>query len=164
MIWSLVDETCNQMTVVTANQKPWQERISPHWEDAELARLINAPLELDGLSRYLARKMIDQRLAAIGTDRQNYNFMTNRFWLDQVFKAGGGQMGVRHFLWECSQRWEQLGPGESAEQTLEELFAGTVEKFLTPTRTPGVRPGYSALAPVGSGGRIFPAETGGAPG
>lgn len=102
VIQSLVDESCNQMTVVTANQIPWSESIRPWWQNAYLDRM-KAPLELEGLNKNQAWHIIEQRFD--GLDGEKSCFTDDNEWLDELFEQQN-ELGIRDFLQRCSYRWQ----------------------------------------------------------
>ena len=94
----------NQMTVVTANQQPWEETVARHMETADRDRFT--PLALEGLNRTQAEELV--RLRCKGADvptAQAGAFLANG-WLTGRFPTERNRMGTRQFLQACSARWE----------------------------------------------------------
>lgn len=125
VIEALNAEACNQMTVVTANQAPWRNKIRPHWEDASLDRLSPSPLEVRELTRKHAEQLIDQRLD--GYVAEKVDMFQNDKWLDRVFKDGN--LTVRNFLRECNKRWRELEDAEVKKPHFSEVYKKYVEKI-----------------------------------
>jgi len=106
VIQVLMDESCNQMTVVTANQAPWTKSIEPWWEDAHRNRL-SPPIELEGLKREQAVDLIEQRFKGWDIEEEKIRFTDNDNCLDQLF-SDVNELGVRDFLHRCRNRWQVL--------------------------------------------------------
>lgn len=118
VIAALVNEAPNHLTLVTSNQSPWQNRIAPHIEDADLARLAQPPLPLEGLTRRQGEELIRLRLAA-GEASDPAGRFADAAWLGALFPTERNQMGARHFLQKCKERWAK-NPLPAA--TLDEVF------------------------------------------
>lgn len=111
VIQGLVDDCLNHMTVVTANQAPWSKVVQPHWEHAHRDRLCRPALELRGLDKDQARELVKTRMEGWEPLPEKAAAMLETGWLDELFSKSK-ELGVRHFLLECSRRW--LGPEPAA--------------------------------------------------
>ncbi|TFE67124.1 hypothetical protein [Methylacidiphilum caldifontis] len=63
VISSLVDYCPHQLTLVTANLRPWQEKIIVHWENAFRDRIFYPPLpelQLEGANEEQAHRLVKQ--------------------------------------------------------------------------------------------------------
>lgn len=101
----LVDECSNQMTVITANQVPWQKTIQPHWHDAHIHRLRQPHIELESLTREQAGELIQHRLKGWDLPPKKVKAISERKWLHDLFTLQPS-WGIRQFLYECAKRWQ----------------------------------------------------------
>ena len=96
----------HQMTVVTANQQPWEETVARYMENADKDRF--SPLPLEGLNRAQAELLIDLRCRATETlPEVAAAFLGDGRWLAERFPTERNRMGTRQFLQVCSARWHQ---------------------------------------------------------
>jgi hypothetical protein len=130
VIQRLVDEDCNHMTVVTANQEPWEQTIKPHWEHAHVDRLRRPHIELQGLNQQQARELIIQRLEGWDLSRKDVVGFTDRKWLTELFRDMR-EWGVRHFLTRCAERWARMKESPREPKGIEELFQSYVQRIRT---------------------------------
>jgi len=131
VVQALVDESCNQMTVVTANQIPWSESIRPWWQDAYLHRMSD-PLELEGLDRDQACELINQRFDGLDIETEKARFVDNKEWLNGLFQHK--ELGIRDFLQRCSNRW-QVCIGKTTElRPISDCYKKAVEEIKTQPR------------------------------
>lgn len=134
VIQVLTDESCNQMTVITANQHVWRKSIAPHWERAYLNRLSEHPLELEGLKQVQAKELVEQRFIMSSLKDQQLVFeKAGTGWLNEIFKDVK-EIGVRDFLYECSRRWRIVflnQPEDSVrdDKKLPDLYQKCIEKI-----------------------------------
>jgi len=124
---ALVNEVNNHLTVVTSNQSPWVERIEPNIEDADLDRLSRPFLTLQGLNREQARELVRLRLEAWQKPAGELTSFLDKAWLAELFPAAGNEMGARHFLQKCKERWARK-PAPSAP--LSELYQQHRDRLL----------------------------------
>jgi len=129
VIQGLVDGCFNHMTIVTANQAPWYSVVQPHWEHAHRDRLCQPALELKGLNRDQACELVRIRLEGWPPGLGKAAVMLEPAWLDELF-GQTKELGVRHFLLECSRRW--LGSAEPPPQPeIADLYQACVNKIKT---------------------------------
>ncbi len=98
----------NQMTVVTANQQPWEETVARHMENADKDRFV--PLPLEGLNRAQAEELVRLRCAAGEVPAGMADAFVGGEWLADRFPTERNRMGTRQFLQACSVRWQQPDP------------------------------------------------------
>ncbi len=115
----LVDEAANHLTLVTCNQEPWHERIQKHIEKADLNRISQPPLALQGLDRSQAEELARLRLEAADVEFSRKDAFLSHEWLSQLFPTATQQMGARPFLQKCRDRWNKAPTRPSP---LPELF------------------------------------------
>ncbi|MFZ4767087.1 MAG: hypothetical protein ACOYMN_19210, partial [Roseimicrobium sp.] len=128
----LLAEMPHQMTVVAANRAPWDAGISPHFQNAQLARFRDLPISLEGINARQARGLIHMRLDATETWHHPNSRRLDDAWIDQIFQ-GRSEMAVRSLLREASRRWEDEDASfDIAEQSLQERFQATLQKHLDP--------------------------------
>jgi len=103
---ALVNEATNHLTLVTSNQHPWVKRIQPNIEEADLDRIARPPVILEGLNRQQGEELVHLRLqSGLPNDPRNGNFLRGD-WLSELFPTDRNQMGARHFLQKCKERWD----------------------------------------------------------
>jgi hypothetical protein len=101
----LVDEACNHLTVITANIDPWEKLLRPNWQEANLNRLAQPYLALEGISQQQGRELAEHRLESFEVDRASRDrFWGDGRWLEALFEKSK-EMSVREFLHACSRRW-----------------------------------------------------------
>lgn len=128
VIQVLVDEGCNQMTVLTANHTPWNQRIKDHWEEAFLNRL-SLPMELEGLTRPQGMELIEYRSSSF--NRKDHDRLTsNQDWLEEIFKVRA-EVGVRYFLQKCSRQWDVISGANSPSRNIDAYYLSSVETVQT---------------------------------
>jgi len=104
---ALVNEVPNHLTVVTSNQEPWVARIEPNMERADVDRLARPFLTLEGLTRDQGRELVRLRLEAWQKLPAVVASFLDKAWLAELFPQASNQMGARHFLQKCKERWER---------------------------------------------------------
>lgn len=128
VIQVLVDESCNQMTVITANYTPWKERIEVHWEEAFLNRL-SPPMELEGLTRTQGMELIKHRSSPFS--KKEYDLLIrNQDWLEEIFKVRT-EVGVRYFLQKCSKQWEAMMGENTPSRDIDTYYSSSIENVRT---------------------------------
>ena len=128
VIQVLVDESCNQMTVITANHTPWNERIKTHWEEASLNRL-SPPMELEGLTRTQGLELIKYRSSPFS--KNGHEVLTkNQDWLEEIFKVRT-EVGVRYFLQKCSKQWDMIMGENSPSPDIDTYYLSSIENVRT---------------------------------
>jgi hypothetical protein len=132
VIQVLVDESCNQMTVITANQPPWNKHIKIHWEEAFLNRL-SPPMELEGLTRTQGMELINHRSCPF-SQKEHERLIRNQDWLEEIFKLRS-EVGVRYFLQKCSKQWEEVMGEHSPSQDMDAYYIGSIENVRTHPKT-----------------------------
>jgi hypothetical protein len=97
----------NHVTVVTANEYIWNERLFRHFEKADQDS-TDDPIHLDGIREAQARELLRARLEAWKTPKEEQEQFLDG-WVSELFR---GQMmrGVRHVLREASSRWSNPPP------------------------------------------------------
>ncbi len=95
----------HQMTVVTANQQPWEETVARHMETADKDRFV--PLPLEGLNRAQAEELIRLRCAGAEVPDDMAGAFAGGDWLVAKFPTERNRMGTRQFLQLCNARWQQ---------------------------------------------------------
>jgi hypothetical protein len=129
VVATLVNEMRGHVTLVTANQRPWQDRLSPHIEDADRQR-FDPPILLEGLNRSQAEELVRLRMRAVDCGEDEIPRFLEGKWLLELFPAAASQMGARAFLETCRERWN---PEEKAD--LEALYRERKDQILaTPKR------------------------------
>jgi hypothetical protein len=105
VVMDLVDEACNHFTVITANMDPWEKLLRPNWQEANLNRLAQPYLTLEGISQQQGRELAEHRLESFEVNRANRDrFWGNGRWLEELFDQRK-EISVREFLHACSRRW-----------------------------------------------------------
>ncbi|MCP4115110.1 MAG: hypothetical protein GY737_06810 [Desulfobacteraceae bacterium] len=128
VIQVLVDESWNQMTVITANQSPWNEQIKLHWEEAFLDRL-SPPMELESLTRTQGMELIKHRSSPFS--RKEYErLIRDQDWLEEIFKVRK-EVGVRYFLRKCSKQWETVMGEHSPPEDMDAYYLSSIENVRT---------------------------------
>lgn len=127
VVAALVNEAVNHLTLVTSNQDPWRKRIAPHIEHADLERLGQPPLTLEGLTRGQGEELVRLRLEGWMPRPAAAPAFLDSSWLEQLFPTERNQLGARHFLQHCKERWAQK-PLPAA--TLEELYERRREQLV----------------------------------
>ncbi|MDQ3622358.1 MAG: hypothetical protein M3463_07710 [Verrucomicrobiota bacterium] len=107
VVAALVNEAVNHLTLVTSNQDPWLKRIAPHIEHADLERLGQPPLTLEGLTRRQGEELVRLRLEACKREPKAIPVFLDSSWLAELFPTERNQMGARYFLQKCKERWAQ---------------------------------------------------------
>ena len=120
-IETLCREAENQMTVVTANLKPWNEKIAPHLDDAHIDRLSDPPHQLIGLTRQQAEELIHLRLKGWQVDKEAKKHILDSKWLNEWYKDAS-EIGIRRFLKDCSKRWLDFHNKSTVKPTLDDLY------------------------------------------
>ncbi|SMC65849.1 hypothetical protein SAMN02746065_106164 [Desulfocicer vacuolatum DSM 3385] len=128
VIQVLVDESCNQMTVITANHTPWNHRIKEHWEEAFLNRL-SLPMELEGLTRPQGMELIEFRSCSFNRKAHD-RLIGNQHWLEELFKVRA-EVGVRYFLQKCSRQWDIVMGENSPSRNIDTYYLNSVEIVST---------------------------------
>jgi hypothetical protein len=131
VVATLVNDVRGHLTLVTANQRPWTDRLRPHIEDADLQRFDQPPIFLEGLNRSQAGELARLRMRAVGLDDKDAARFLEGSWFQELFPAEQSQLGARAFLQKCKERWS--GPEEAID--LATLFAERKDQILaTPKR------------------------------
>ena len=118
---TLFDRAYNQMIIVTSNVDPWRIRIQPNLQQAYIDRLLRPPLELEGLNRQQAAELIQMRLDGINVDEGAEKYINNSDWLDKKY-LNKHQIGVRHFLNDCSDQWLEYYNKPKNPPTMQGLY------------------------------------------
>jgi hypothetical protein len=124
VIATLVNEADNHLTIITSNQVPWQQTISPHFEDADRERVAHPPIALEGLTRQQGEELIRLRLESCGVANM-LGAMLGADWLSREFQTDRDRRGARRFLQLCKEHWEEIchrppPPASTLEQLYEE--------------------------------------------
>jgi len=131
VVATLVNDVRGHLTMVTANQKPWTDRLRPHIEDADLDRISQPPILLEGLNRAQAEELVRLRMRAVDLKDEDAGRFLKGAWFQELFPTEGKQLGARAFLQRCNEQWS--GPEPAVD--LETLFAERKDKILaTPKR------------------------------
>jgi hypothetical protein len=137
VVATLVHEARGHLTMITANQDPWLKRIAPQWETADLDRIAQPPLALEGLKKSQAIELAKMRLQAAEVDSaKTASFLTEK-WLSELFPSESNQLGARRFLQRCKERWdsspEPATPlAELFEQLRDEIIASPKRHSFEP--------------------------------
>ncbi len=130
VIETLVAETYNQMTVVTANQEEWDKKITGFWEKSYHAR-ISLPLDIEGLNRKQAEELIEKRLRIWDFESDIIlKFYDDKKWLDDLFQDTK-DIRIRGFLNRCHNRWLVLFNGKPPVLKIAECYKKAVEEIKT---------------------------------
>ncbi|MGV3533996.1 MAG: hypothetical protein ACO1QR_16630 [Chthoniobacteraceae bacterium] len=138
VVAALVNEAVNHLTLVTSNQEPWQKRIAPNIEHADLERIAQPPVTLEGIRRKQAEELISLRLASWNVPEQARRQFADPAWLGEIFSSEGMQIATRRFLQKCKERWRPeltLPPpdlGELYRQECEKLLASPKRRYFEP--------------------------------
>ncbi|MES0337133.1 MAG: hypothetical protein SFH39_12365 [Candidatus Magnetobacterium sp. LHC-1] len=128
LIQQLVDFFHNHMTVVTAIETTWVNRIKDKMDDANLARLCKPPILLQGMVEKQAEELIDKRLKEAKCEDKKAAFIDKGSFLKNLFE-GESEIGVRKILTECNRRWIQIvNIPPPPLPTIKELYDNYVEK------------------------------------
>lgn len=96
----------HQMTVVTANQQPWEETVARYMENADKDRFT--PLPLEGLTRAQGEELVRLRCRQEELPPEvTVAFLGDGAWLAERFPTERNRLGTRQFLQVCSARWNQ---------------------------------------------------------
>ena len=95
-------EAPNQLTLVTANQEPWSQRLWPHIERADQDR-VGPPHPLQGLNRAQAAELAALRLELHVEPARREAFLSAK-WLQGLFHESTRSVPVP-FLQRCRERW-----------------------------------------------------------
>jgi hypothetical protein len=123
----LVDEARGHLCLITANQDPWQARIEPNIERADLQRIAHPPLVLEGLARSQALELARLRLTAVHVPPRRAEAFLRGSWLDEFFPTEQSQLGPRFFLQKCKERW---GEPPAEDLSLAQLYAQESSRLL----------------------------------
>lgn len=126
VIATLVNDVRGHMVMLTANQVPWRERLAPNIEDADLHRIEQPYLHLEGVNRLQATELIRLRLEDAGVPEGDIKLFLARPWFTERFPAESTQIGARTFLQMCREAWS--GPAD--QPSLELLFGERRDKIL----------------------------------
>jgi len=124
-------EMPQQITVVTANRAPWENGIRVHFQDAQIGRLRDTPISLEGINKLQARTLINMRLDACGAvDLPNAKRL-DESWMAELFQ-GRSEMATRTLLRETSRRWEDetVQPDHAIGQSLADRYQAAVQELL----------------------------------
>jgi hypothetical protein len=99
----LVNEVPNHLTVVTANQVIWDEKILPNIDDAHRDR-FSVSKQLRGLDRREAEELIRLRLAPFAPAEELLDRFADQRWLDALFSERK-TLPAREFMQQCRDRW-----------------------------------------------------------
>ena len=114
----------HQMTVVTANQTPWEETVAKTMETADRDRFV--PLPLEGINRAQAAELVRLRGEEHGVGLDATHAFLDGGWLTAKFPTERNRMGIRQFLQGCSARWRQPDGAWHAFQPVDGQEAETV--------------------------------------
>ncbi|MBV8416353.1 MAG: hypothetical protein JO251_14175, partial [Verrucomicrobia bacterium] len=120
----LVNEAPNHLTVVTANQAIWENKIYPNIDVAHRARFSRSK-ELRGLNIREAEELIGLRLAPFAPLQELLRQFSDRKWLETLY-SGRTTLPVREFMQKCRDRWagERLATSiPSLDQVFEEYLS-----------------------------------------
>jgi len=130
VIQVLLDDGANQMTVMTANQQPWEETLKSQWQQAHIERLRRPYFELEPLNLNQGKELIQNRLAELDGEPKNWARHLDAAWLEELFRDIP-EYGVRQFLNACKHRWEEVKQGVVATPTLDNYYQLYVNKIKT---------------------------------
>ncbi|HEY2123068.1 MAG TPA: hypothetical protein VGH07_05700 [Chthoniobacterales bacterium] len=99
----MVNEAPNHLSVVTANQKIWDSKISPNIDTAHRDR-FSISKQLRGLNLREGEELIGLRLAPFAPAEELLRQFRDRKWLDALF-SDGSTFPVREFMRQCRDRW-----------------------------------------------------------
>jgi len=99
----LVNEAPNHLTVVTANQAIWDNKICPNIDDAHRDR-FSVSKQLRGLVIREADELIGLRLAPFAPAEELIRQFRGQKWLDTLY-SGRKTLPVREFMQNCRDRW-----------------------------------------------------------
>jgi hypothetical protein len=120
----LVNEAPNHLTVVTANQAIWENKIYPNIDVAHRARFSRSK-ELRGLNIREAEELIGLRLAPFAPAQELLRQFGDRKWLETLY-SGRTTLPVREFMQKCRDRWADERPATpipSLDQVFEEYLS-----------------------------------------
>ena len=129
IINELVDNAHNAMTVMTANQLPWNEKLKKNWEEAQIQRLSMPFLELEGISKDQGEELIRNRLYGFPLKKEEIAFLSDPNWVRSLFHSSS--LGVRQLLNECKKRWHELREIPPPDGRVEEFFEQAVNSIKT---------------------------------
>lgn len=127
VVATLVNEARGALTLITANQEPWQARIVRNLELADADRIAKPPVTLEGLSQAQAVELARLRLTAARAEPGRVEAFLRGPWLAELFPGEGSQLSPRVFLQKCQERWSQQ---PVREFTLAELYGKRRELLL----------------------------------
>lgn len=105
LIASLVNEARGHLVMVTANQRPWTDRLLPHIEDADRQRIEQPPIFLEGVNRAQAAELVRLRMEDVGLTPADVSRFLEGPWFRAIFTSETTQMGARTFLQKCKEQW-----------------------------------------------------------
>ncbi|MEJ5359444.1 MAG: hypothetical protein WHT06_12310 [Desulfobacterales bacterium] len=140
VVEGLTAECPNQLTLLTANRTPWEKGVLPHWQWAHKDRILKPYLELKGINRSQAAELVRLRLEAAEAPGEIASRMLAQEFLEKFF-AEYPEVNIRHFISNCSLRFEELSRHDPAprkppdpEPQLEEFYRARQEKIRTQPR------------------------------
>ena len=138
----------HQMTVVTANQQPWEETVASTMETADKDRFT--PLPLEGINRAQAAELVRLRCDGHAVPPDAAQAFLDGGWLAAKFPTERNRMGIRQFLQLCSVRWRQpdgawhvaapAAPSAPSVPTLAEILDHYAEQLAQQPRRLGFNP------------------------
>jgi hypothetical protein len=118
----LVNEAPNHLTVVTANQAIWDNKICPNIDVAHRAR-FSISKQLRGLDIREAEELIGLRVAPFAPPEELLRQFKDREWLE-TFYSGRKTLPVREFMQKCRDRWAgTTSPVPNLDQVFEEYLS-----------------------------------------
>lgn len=130
-------EAKNHLSVVTANQQIWTERLLVHFEQADRDGLSD-PIHLDGVREPQARELLGRRMSDWEIEETEQQAFLGE-WLTELFSTKA-MLSPRQVLREASRRWSNPPP-----VTPKSLFEAYRRRFLAERKQLDFDPGVFEL-------------------
>ena len=106
-------ECVNQLTLVTGNQGPWEERVWKHFELADRDRFDGGALTIRGIGREQARELLQVKLRRAGYADASIESFVQQAWFEELFASQVERKvprAVEQAAGIALQRWQQSQP------------------------------------------------------
>jgi hypothetical protein len=133
VIGDLINEYSNVLTVITANQQVWTNRVRPNWEEAQQQRLVQPFLELEPINRGQALELIRHRISEWKAEKAESRALTDPGWLDEMFRDKKA-WGVRQLLHQCARRWQEMKDQKIVPPDIKEYYQEYIRKLKSQPR------------------------------
>ncbi|MEJ2731091.1 MAG: hypothetical protein P8185_21730 [Deltaproteobacteria bacterium] len=133
VIGDLINECWNVMTVITANQQVWTNKVRPNWDEAQQHRLAQPFLELEPINRDQILELIRHRLSEWEAGEADSRALMDPGWLDEMFRDKKA-WGVRQLLHQCARRWQEIKDQKIVTPDIKEYYDEYILKLKSQPR------------------------------